>query len=241
MTSSYTFVRFSLALSLMCLIVVWFALRPIRAEWQNVPPVPSELSLAFSTLGDDEFSYRSTGVMIQNLGNTGGRWERLQNYNYERLAEWLFLSFSLNERSDFLPFLTAYNFSANKDADELIHIVRYLERASDGVGPEKWRWLAQAAVIARFKMNDLELALELAEKLTARDDPDLPYWARAMPAFVKSKQGDKQAALDFLYNMLESSAQKMHPSEVNATVNYICNTLLEPEGAQNNELCSEDP
>lgn len=218
-------------------ICFWLGARDLQARWSNVPPVPSSFSASGFGVGDLSFSHRAYGLMIQNLGDYGGRATAFKEYNYEYLGGWLSLLSKFDPHSDFLPFLASYYFGAVEDPAKLKYLVEYLAEAGNSNQGEKWRWLAQAVYLARFKMNDMDLALELAKKLSALDNPNVAQWARNMPANILNAKGDKEAAYELLVNILKDSAENMKPNEVNATIAYICEQVLEPEQAKINSLC----
>ena len=60
-----------------------FYTRSINSNWQNVPPPPTKDSAALFAIGDPQFAYRMFGIMIQNLGDTGGRVTPLYAYDFE--------------------------------------------------------------------------------------------------------------------------------------------------------------
>ncbi len=217
--------------------VLWGQVRHVQARWTNVPPVPPAQTAAFAGLGDREFAFRIYGNMIENFGIVGGLATPLKDYNFDRLADWFYLQYALDPQSDHGPFLAAYVFGASQDPSKIGPLILYLEKATEGGQGQKWRWLAQAAYLARFKRHDLDTALRLARKLAAFDNPDLPAWARQMPVFVMNEQGDKEAALGLMVSMLHTDADKLPPAEVNAMVAYICEQILTPTEAKTNPLC----
>ena len=220
-------------------VTLWSSTRHIKASWQNVPPVPTANGAAAIALGDKQFGYRVAGLTLQNLGNVGGQVQKFEAYDYDRLKDWFFMAHGLDSRSNFVPYLAAFYFSAVKDQDKTRELIDYLRVAgSDDVpGYKKWRWLAQAVYLARFEVKDLELAYELALELAASKDPSAPIWTKQMPAFVMTAKGDKQAAYDLLVEMLRSSADKLPQYEINAMRSYICDRVLEPETAKTDPLC----
>lgn len=220
-------------------VALWSSVRDIKGRWQNVPPVPSANGAAAIALGDKQFGYRVAGISLQNLGNIGGQVQKFEAYDYGHLKDWFFMANGLDERSNFVPYLASYYFSAVKDPKKTRELIEYLRVA--GANPEpvakKWRWLAQAVYLARFEIKDLDLAYKLSLELAASKDPTLPAWAQQMPAFVLTAKGDKQAAYDLLVEMLRSSADKLPQNEVNAMRSYICTRVLEAEAAKTDPLC----
>ena len=226
-------------LSIALNVALWSSVRGVNVEWKDVPPTPSVSGALWSALGDRQFAFRSYGIMIQNMGDTGGKVTSLSDYDYEALGHWFGLSHQLDPNSGFMPLIAGYFFGAIRDHPEkLPPIIDYLELAAgDGEG-QKWRWLGQAALLARHKMNDLDRALELANKLAAFENPEMANWARQMPVVVLTAQGEKESAYAFMVNLLKTEADSLHPNEVNATLDYICTRILDEREAAQDPLCS---
>lgn len=220
-------------------VSLWLGVKTVRVKWNNVPPVPDKTSALWTGLGDEQFAYRIYGLFIQNMGDTGGRVISLNDYNYEDLSGWFMLEHQLDPRSDFAPFLAGYFFGNIRDPEKLRHLVDYLEVAvGDGQG-QKWRFLAQAVFLARFKMEDLDRALELANKLSEIDNPDMAPWARQMPAFVLNAQGEKEAAFELMVSMLQTERENLHPNEVNAMLDFICTRTLDKGDPRLEQICRD--
>lgn len=220
-------------------VLTWAAYNTARAAWGNTPPAPGVHGLTLFALGDPQLAYRGTGIMLQNLGNTGGNSRSLKDYNYDALGDWLLLADRLDPRANFMPFLAAYYFGALDDPVKILPVVDYLEIAGNRPGNNKWAWLAQAVYLARYVMKDLNRAYVLAGKLAALDDPTVPPWGRQMPAFVLTAQGDKADAYAILVEILKSSADKLPPQEINAIKDYICKRTLAQAEAAANPLCKD--
>ena len=218
-------------------IWLWSETSTFQARWSNVPPTPNNISKTASALGDSQLAYRSYGLMLQNLGNSGGRFTPLKDYNYDRLGEWFMLQHALDPKANFTPMLAAYYFGASQDSSKLRPLIDYLAIVGDSPEGEKWRWLARAVYLAQFKLKDLDLALNLAYKLKAIQNPDMPMWARQMPANILNQRGEKESALALIMGILETSAGKIHPNEVNALVAYICEQVLNEQEAKDFPLC----
>ncbi len=218
---------------------LWASVKSVRLQWNNVPPVPSKVSALWTGLGDEQFAYRLYGLFIQNMGDTGGRVVSLYQFNYEDLAKWFMLAHELDPRSDYAPFLAGYFFGNVRDPEKLRPIVEYLDVASGNGEGQKWRFLGQAAFLARFKMEDMELALRLANKLSNFDNPDLAPWAKQMPAFVLRAQGEKEAAFEMMVSLLQTERENLHPNEVNAMLDFICTRTLDEDDPRLVPLCKD--
>ncbi len=218
---------------------VWLLVRRESAQWLNVPPPPSQNFAAAYGLGDKGFAYRVNGLMLQNMGDTGGRVSALKDYNYERLSEWFFLQDSLDNRSEYIPYLAGFYFSGVQDPQKFRPVLKYLDKVGHHNFDEKWRWLAQAVFIARYQIRDLDIALALAKKLADLNRPGMPAWVEKMPVYVMTAKGSKEDAYALMLEILKAGADTMHPSEINQTRFFICTKILAPEDAAKNSLCEQ--
>jgi hypothetical protein len=220
-------------------IGLWTQTNTLRPSWGNVPPAMSERSASIMALGDREFAYRMLGLTIQNIGNTAGTTTPLKDYDYNALKNWFFLEDKLDPASDFMPNLAAYYFGFSQNNQQLTPVIDYLRVAGQRPEKDKWRWLAYAVYLARFKQGDLTTALDIANILANEKRDDIPLWARSMPAFVMSANGNKQAAYAVLMSVLSSSGKNLKPDEIFFIQNSVCTKLLTPDQAAKNKLCTK--
>ena len=230
-------VQFFLIFTLIINIAFWFYGRELQSRWINVPPAPSDKYASAYGLGDSGFAYRLNGIMLQNLGDTGGRVTSLNDYKYDELSKWFFLQNKLDVNSDYTPYLASYYFGSVQDPKKFRPVLDYLTSVGLQPAGQKWRWLAHGVYLARFKIKDLDKALEMANVLAKTRYDKAPGWVKQMPAFVMTDKGEKKAAYALLVEILKTSAQDLHPNEVNAMRAYICSRLLTKEEAGVNPLC----
>lgn len=214
--------------ALICAIFMWYQSRNIQPSWPNVPPVASEFQNKALFMGDGELAFRAQSLVLQNLGDHGGRGHGLGEYDYERLSGWFDVLTRLNPVSDYIPILAGYYFGAVKDPARLRIVISYLRDIGNSVDGRKWRWLAQAMFLARYDLKDQELALEIANELAAVKRDDLPGWTRQMPVLIMSDLGRKDAALALMLRLIADYGDKMHPNEVNFMKDFVCTRILSP-------------
>lgn len=220
-------------------ISFWLLTNQLRPVWGNVPPVPTQRGAAMMALGDTQFSYRLTGLMLQNLGNIGGESKSLKEYDYDLLGKWFFLADRMDPVSNFVPTLAGLYFGATTNNKSLTPVIDYLAAVGQRPEKNKWRWLAHAVYLARFKQGDLNKALQLAEMLASLPRDDMPLWARQMPAFVMTAKGEKEAAYNLMIEYLKSEIDHMDPIEIRFMRDYICDRILTPDQASKNDLCTK--
>lgn len=206
--------------------IFWLGSSDLYAKWEGVPPVPTRDGAIMMALGDSEFAYRLGAITLQNLGDGGGRITPIKDYEYDKLGKWFWLLHDLDPASDHVPMLAAYYFGGTRVPKDVRVVVDYLAGVGQNPAGSKWRWLAQAVFLARHRLNNLDLALDLAYKLSKMNlvDDTMPAWARQMPAFVLKEKGDKEDARQMVENLLYSSLH-FHPNEVNFMAAYLINEL----------------
>ena len=165
------------------------------------PPPSYETGLAVS-LGDGEFFFRSSALHLINAGVSGGQAIPLKNLDFERLQAWFFLLDRFDPRSNLVPVLAGYWFGFTQYRPDARFIVDYLLARAENDPDDAWRWRLQAIFLAKHRIGDLDLALEIAEFTAALDDPNAPFFLKQMPAFVLEDMGDQEAALILLQSIM---------------------------------------
>lgn len=208
---------------------LWLGSAELTARWAGVPPVPTRDGAIMGALGDVELAFRSNALELQNLGDGGGETTPLKSYDYARLGQWFDLLDSLDPASDHPLFLAAYYFGATQVPGDVGYIVDYLVRAGDNPAGDKWRWLAHAAYLKRYRMDDLSGALDIAYKLSRMQlvDERMPIWARQMPAFILHAQGQESGARDLIEKMIVSD-NNINPADLNFLHAYLSEQLHLP-------------
>lgn len=219
-----------LALALSVNVAFWFGAHETFAQWGNVPPVPTKNGARAMMLGDEQFSYRFGAMTLQNLGNSGGRVTAVKDYDYKKLGQWFWLLNDLDPASNHVPMMAAYYFGATQKPEDVAVVVEYLGTVGQNPVGNKWRWLVHAIFLARHRMDNLPLALDMAYALSRMQPVGdvLPAWARQMPAFVLAEQGEKQSARKIIEEIL-MTATALHPNEVNFMKSYLVDELGVPE------------
>ncbi|MGB1884607.1 MAG: hypothetical protein ACPHUF_11935 [Gammaproteobacteria bacterium] len=68
-----------------------------------------------------------------------------------------------------------------------------------------WQWMAHAVFVAKHRIKDSRLALELAQKLArVAGHEDIPSWVSQMHIFVLEDVGELESAKVLLGGLLES-------------------------------------
>lgn len=172
--------------------------RSLRPELGYVPTPPKASFLKLLSMGDTQFTFRAVALMIQNSGDTFGRFSALKLYDYKKLGTWFELQDLLDSKSDLMPFMAAYYFSQTQTTKDVIHMVNFIYDHSTKDVQKKWWWLMQGIYLANHKLNDDALTLKLALPL---ENPKLPVMAQQLLAIVYEKHGEMQQAYDIIVNI----------------------------------------
>lgn len=195
----------ALLLGLAGQLIFWSHASAIRIPWRGVSLAPSVSVATAIGLGDSQLYYRAAGLGLQNMGDWAGALTPLAEYDYARLAGWFTLLSKMDPKSHYVPSMAAYYFGLSRDPAQVRHIIGYL-RQLGATHPERhWRWLAYSVYLARYRVKDPALGLELARQLAALPVSDIPIWTRQLPAFVLADAGEFEAARDILEALLASN------------------------------------
>ena len=133
--------------------------------------------------------------------------------------------------------MAAYYFGATETKSELEPLIDFLAEVGRYDDDDNWRWLSNAVYLARFRAENFEKAVVLADELATMYKPGRPALIAQMPAFIQLQIGDKDAAYAIMLELIKESSETMHPNEVNFMVDYICTRTLSPKKALENPLC----
>ena len=186
-------------------LALGLALERQRARPAGIlPPPPSPRALLVRGLGDRQLAYRLGALELQEAGDGGGIVTPLLLYDYDRLAGWLDAVDRLDPKAGHVMAMATYYFALATDPAKVRRMVAFVVEAFERHPESRWRFLAHAAYLARFRLHDRAYALEIARRLASLDIEGLPVWTKQMPAFVLADMGEDEAAADLMNAILDS-------------------------------------
>ncbi len=218
-------------------VFLWMSVRDIREEWPNVPPAMSEHGAQSYALGDQQLAYRMSATLLQNLGENDGDVRPLLDYNYQFLNDWFVMAHKLDPQSSIVPILAGYVYSSVDDPEKLGQIIGFLVDVGREETGRFWRWLVRAMFLARYKLDDLDLTIQIAEMLENHPSSILPAWTRNLRAYILSDVGEKQAAKEIMLETIKSQHSTLDPSEINNMIFILCTELLSEQEKAQSGLC----
>ena len=189
------------------LLQIFFCLKisNIRSNIDIIPELPNESLLEIYSLGDKEFYFRFLAMKVQNFGDMLGSFSSLKNYDYAKLYKWFEILDLLNSNSTIIPSLVSYYFSYTKSPTNLSYLITYLEKYASRDIDQKWWWMFQAVMMAKYSLQDVELAMNLANKLSQAQGDDVELWVAKMPQLIARDIDNNCLAFKITQNILQES------------------------------------
>lgn len=178
------------------LFLVQAGLRPpAQALIPKLPHPPSPAWVRVASLDEPIAAAGLVAVWLQSFDERAGRSLPLSGLDYDRLEGWLDLLLALDARGDTPLVLASHVYAQVADAGKSRRMLDWTYRAFLADPKRRWRFAAHAALAARYRLHDLALALRYARGLAQHaTEPDLPHWARQMPAWILQEMGELEAA-----------------------------------------------
>lgn len=163
-------------------------LPPPAARPQPVPQAPATAWLRVASLGEPEVAARVLMLQVHTF-DEGQRWRDL---DYTALAGWLDRALDLDPRGQ-APLLAAADvYGAVHDPARVRIMLDWIARRYTEDPNRRWPWLAQAALLARHRLHDTELAVRYARDIRLHaTGPGVPPWARELePVLAQASERD---------------------------------------------------
>ncbi len=167
----------------------------VAATAESLPPAPRVAMAKSVALGEPIAVSKLLMMWLQIFDNQPGVSVPFQRLDYERVQDWLRLIQELDPRSQY-PMLAAarvYAQVADKAKQRMMTEFIYDHFFSDP--QRRWPWLAHAAVLAKHRLRDNELALKYARAIADISiEVEIPAWASQMEIFLLEDVGELESA-----------------------------------------------
>ncbi len=184
----------------------WHAVHPLPApRARELPVPPPEAVLRLLSFGEEPVLARLLMLWLQFFDDQPGLSLPFRALDYHRLSRWLERILQLDPRSHY-PLLAAIRlYALVPDPERQRVMVDFVRREFARDPARHWQWMAHAVFVARHRIGDMKLALELARELRQRTRPgEAPDWVRQMEIFILADMGELEAAKVLLGGLLES-------------------------------------
>jgi len=179
------------------------------ATYQSLKHPRSQDFYHFASLGSEQLASYLLLMGVQLHDNQKGRHVNYRNINYQTLSDWLLLLYEMNPLSDYPGFLASRVYGQVKDPVRVRKMIDVISHLFERDPARHWRRMTEACLLAKHKLNDLPLALELANKVA--DLPQsiaLPFWARDMKLVLLDELNELESAQLLISSLLQSGEIK---------------------------------
>lgn len=158
-------------------------------------------------MGSEQLLSYLLAIRLQLHDNQAGQHFRYSQIDYQLVVDWLDVISHLDPTSEYPMLLASRVYTTTRDEYRLRLILEYIEREFDTNPQLHWRRLAEASVIARHKLGDLQQALRMAKKLAQQPASlPIPHWARDIEFLLRAELNEYEAAIAIIQAMIQSGS-----------------------------------
>lgn len=179
----------------------------VEARYDALTPPLSATLYRGVAMGSEQLFGYLLGLRLQLHDNQAGQHFRYQLIDYDLLVDWLDRVTEVSSGTEYPMLLASRVYSTTRDPAQLRRILGFIERRFDDDPQLHWRRLAEASVIARHQLGDLEYALVLARKLARQPaSVKMPHWARDFEFLLLAELNELESSIAIIEALLQSDA-----------------------------------
>ncbi len=184
----------------------WYAVfGRVEAAREALPEAPPEAVLRLAALGEPAVLARAGTLWLQFFDQQAGASIPFRELDYTRVREWLARWLALAPASDYPLLLAVRVYGRVSDPARRRIMFDFVHAAFRERPALRWRWLAEAALLARHRLEDPDRALRYARDLAEHTPRDtLPEWARDLRIPILEDMGRREAARMLIRGLLSS-------------------------------------
>jgi hypothetical protein len=182
-----------------------------QARAQDMPAAPSLNGFRLAGLGDPLPLAGATMMWLQAFDNQPGVSVPYRELDFERATRWLKLILTLDPNSNYPLLVASRVYGEVPDPARQRLMLAFVAREFEAAPAQRWPWMAHAALVAKHKLKDQALALQLARSLRHYGEAYpavVPAWARQMEIAVLEDLGEDEAAKILIGGLLQSGKIK---------------------------------
>ncbi|MDH3386533.1 MAG: hypothetical protein OEN02_01405 [Gammaproteobacteria bacterium] len=189
------------------LIYHHYGLRGFDASYRGLTRPFSAAAYRGIAMGSEQLMGYLLALRLQLHDNQAGRHFRYRLIDYDILVDWLDRITEVSDGTEYPMLLASRIYSSTSDRDQLRRMLVFIERRFDDAPQLHWRRLAEASLLAKHRLDDLELALRLAEKLARQPaSVRMPQWARDFHFLLLADLNELESAIAIIDAMLQSGS-----------------------------------
>lgn len=158
-------------------------------------------------MGSEGLLAHLLSIRLQLHDNQAGRHFRYDLIDYDLLVDWLEQITDTYLDSEYPMLLASRIYTQTGDPARLRKLIDFIERRFEQNPQLHWRRMAEACLIAKHNLEDLDLALRLAAKLSSQPARiEMPQWARDFQFLLLSEMNEFESAIAMIQALLQSGS-----------------------------------
>lgn len=181
--------------------------RELAASYRQLGEPLAAVTYRAVAIGSEQLLGHLLAIRLQLHDNQAGQHFRYSLMDYDRLIAWLEQISDTAPGTEYPLLLASRIYSQTGNRERLRLIIAFIERRFAENPQLHWRRLAEASLLARHRLGDLELALRLAERLAQQPESVvMPHWARDFEFLLLAELSEYEAAIAIIQALLESGS-----------------------------------
>ena len=181
----------------------------IEATYRPLNPPSSAPVYRQAAMGSEQLLAHLLAIRLQLHDNQAGRHFRYSLIDYQRLVDWLEQISDVVPDNEYPMLLASRIYTQTADHGRLRRVLAFIEHRFADNPQLHWRRMAEASLIAKHKLGDLEFALRIARKLAAQPaSVEMPAWARDLEFLLLAEMNELESAIAIIQALLQSGSIK---------------------------------
>jgi len=183
------------------------SLRQFALEYRALSKPLSASIYRDMAMGSEQLLGYMLAIRLQLHDNQAGQHFGYRRIDYDVLVDWLERITVISPDTEYPMLLASRVYSQTRDPDRSRKMLEFIERRFGDDPQRHWRRLAEGSVIAKHRLGDLKLALQMAEKLALQPAHIvMPQWARDIRFLLLAELNELESAIVIIEAMLKSNA-----------------------------------
>jgi len=176
-------------------------------RYQGLSQPYSAITYRGLALGSEQLFGYLLALRLQLHDNQVGRHFKYSLIDYGRLVNWLDRITEVSPGTEYPMLLASRVYTVTGDQRQLRQVLEFIERRFDDDPQLHWRRLAEASVMAKHKLGDMEMALRMARKLARQPvSINMPNWARDFEFLLLAELNELESAIAMIQALLQTEA-----------------------------------
>lgn len=181
--------------------------RLLEADYRPLAEPAAAQIYRAAAAGSQQLLGHLLAIWLQLHDNQAGRHFRYSLIDYDRLVAWLERITSIAPGTEYPMLLASRVYSHTDSEPRLRKVIAFIERHFQTDPQRHWRRMAEACLLAKHRVGDLELALRLARQLAAQPaSVEMPHWARDFEFLLLAELNEFESAIAIIEALLQSGA-----------------------------------